>query len=171
MRVYVPATVSGAAKLVGSGSLVPPIGAYAVTAALRAWAEDTGPCDEEELELVALSEAARGSLRLLAAAPDHVARRVVLAADVPEGQVRVDDDSDLHGPGRVTLTEVVPLRWLRAAHVDEPEGAAEVARAAAAVADADGGDADAEAVVATLESRELLWYAPHELAGLVTAAG
>lgn len=171
MRVYVPATVSAAAHLVRSGSLVPPIGAYAVTAALRAWAEDTGPCDEEELELVALSEAARGSLRLLAATPDRVARRVVLAADVPDGHVRVDDDSDLHGPGEVTLTEVVLLAWLRAAHLDEPDSAAEVARAAAAVADADGGDADAEAAVSALETRELLWYAPDELAGLVAAAG
>jgi hypothetical protein len=42
-----------------------------------------------------------------------------------------------------------------------------VARGAAAVVAADGGDADAEASVATLEARELLWYAPHELLALV----
>jgi hypothetical protein len=167
MRVYVPATFARVADLLGSGSLVGPVSAFAVTAALRAWAGGSGPSDEEELELVALSEAARGSLRLLAAAPDLQARRVVLAADVPDDHVRVDDGSELFGPGQVTVSATVPLAWIRAVHVDEPDAAVEVARGAAAVVAADGGDADAEASVATLEARELLWYAPHELLALV----
>src|SRR5450631_1401145 len=126
MRVYVPATLARAADLLGSGSLAGPVDAFAVTAALRSWAGDSGPSDDEELELVALSEAARGSLRLLAAAPDLAARRVVLAADVPDDHVRVDDLSHLFGPGQVTVTAAVPLAWIRAAHVDEPDAATEV---------------------------------------------
>ena len=171
MRVYVPATLAGTAVLLESGRLGAPLAAYAVTTALRAWAEDGGPCDEEELELVALSEAARASLRLLAAAPERVPRRVVLAADVPDRQVRVDDGSDLAGPGQVTVTEAVPLAWVRAAHLDEVEAADAVAAAVAAVVEADAGDADAEAQLSAAEARELLWYSPAELATLVAPAG
>ena len=212
MRVYLPATLAVAADLLASGSLPGPRAAYAVTDDLRAWVDaadqsapigptgptgpigPTGPSDDEELELVALSEAARGSLRLIAAdlaagtAADlaagavHQARRVVLAADVPDAHVRVDDRSDDAGPGQVTVTEAVSLAWVRAAHVDAAEIEPEVRVAAAHVLVADAAEATeadeaagsaaaeaAEAVVAALGEHELLWYAPEELALVVAA--
>ena len=170
MRVYLPASLAIVSDLLSSASMPAPVHAYAVTDVLRAWADQSGPSDDEELELVALSEAARGSLRLLAAAPAVAARRVVLAADVPDRLVRVDDRSDLCGPGQVTVTEAVELAWVRAAHVDAAELEPDVRAAAGQVlaADAEGpGSATAEAVVATLEEHELLWYASEELAVVV----
>jgi hypothetical protein len=194
MRVYLPATLAVAADLLASGSLPGPLAAYAVTDDLRAWvdaADQSAPSDDEELELVALSEAARGSLRLiaadlaagaradLAAGTVHQARRVVLAADVPDASVRVDDRSDDAGPGQVTVTGAVSLAWVRAAHVDAAELEPEVRVAAAHVLVADAAEADesaaaagsaaAEAVVAALGEHELLWFAPEELALVVAA--
>jgi hypothetical protein len=166
MRVYVPATLGAVADLVRSGSCSGPVAAYAVTQDLRGWADGSGgaPSDDEELELVALSEAARGSLRLVGqGSGGAVARRVVLAADVPEGLVRVDDRSDAAGPGQVTVTEAVPLAWIRACHVDDAAAEPAVRAAAAAVSAADAGDAAAERVVAELDGHELAWYAPEEL--------
>ncbi len=171
MRVYIPATLARVADLLASGSLAAPVDAFAVTRALRSWAEDSGPCDTEELELVALSEAARAALRMLADTAQLAPLRVVLAVDAPDHLVRVDDESDLSGPGTVNVTEAVPLAWVRAAHVDEPEAGPEVRTAAAAVLAADAGEADAEALVAVLQTRELLWYAPGELSGLVHQTG
>ena len=186
MRVYVPATLAVAADLLSSGSLPGPLAAYAVTDALHAWADQSdggdqpGPSDDEELELVALSEAARGSLRLIAAdladGRGGSARRVVLAADVPDARVRVDDRSDDAGPGQVTVTVAVPLAWVRSVHVDAADLEPEVRVAAAQVRAADAADPAsaeaaeaAEAVVATLAEHELLWYAPGELALVVAA--
>jgi len=164
MRVYIPATFATVGDLLGRGVTPDPVSAYAVTAALRAWVELDGPAGEEELELAALSEAARACLRLLAQNPGLPARRVVLAVDVPDGHVRVEDGSDRCGPGQVTVTAAVPVDWIRALHVDEPGAETDVRSAAGAVADADAGDGIAESVVAAAESRELLWYAPQELA-------
>jgi hypothetical protein len=168
MRVYIPATLATVGDLLACGVTADPVSAYAVTIALRAWVEQDGPAGEEELELVALSEAARACLRMLAQTPGLPARRVVLAVDVPDGHVRVEDGSDLCGPGQVTVTEAVPVDWLRALHVDEPGAETDVRSAAGAVAGADAGDAVAESVVAGAESRELLWYAPQELALVAT---
>ncbi len=166
MRVYLPAMLPLVADLVSSGSLAGPVDAYAVTAELRAWADASGPSDDEELELVALSEAARASLRLLAGADAARVLRVVLAADVPDGRVRVSDGSDTAGPGQVVVTEAIPLAWVRAAHVDDRDAEPDVRTAAALVRAADAGDATAEAVVTALDAHELLWYAPDELAAL-----
>ena len=52
-----------------------------------------------------------------------------------------------------------------AVHVDEPGAVGAVAAAAAAVPAADAEDAEAEAVVATLDDHDLLWYDPHRAAG------
>jgi len=166
MRVYIPATLHLVAGLVAAGQTTAPVGAYAVTAALRYWVEQDGPADDEELELVALGEAARASLRLLALQPDTPRCRVVLAADVPDPVARVEDHSDLFEPGQVTLTTPVPQPWLRAVHIDEAAAADDVAAAAAAVTEADDGDAAAESVVGLAAARELLWYAPAELASV-----
>ncbi len=169
MRVYLPATLSLVADFLRLGSLSGPVDAYAVTDALRAWADTSGPSDDEELELVALSEAARGSLRLLAADAARP-QRVVLAADVPDARVRVSDGPDTAGPGQVVVTEALPLTWLRAAHVDDPDAEPDVRRAVAAVLAADADDPAAEAVVAALDAHELAWHTPDELPGLVATS-
>ncbi|MFI5100890.1 MAG: DUF6912 family protein, partial [Actinomycetes bacterium] len=59
MRVYAPATRADLDRLRRDGSWRPPAAAFAVTAALRGWVGADGPVDDEELELAALSEAAR----------------------------------------------------------------------------------------------------------------
>ena len=85
MRVYLPATVAMLQQLVADGSLWPVNGtAFAVTPTLReAYAEG----DDDELAEVALREAALASLRLLAADPETLRRRAVLAADVDEADL------------------------------------------------------------------------------------
>jgi uncharacterized protein DUF6912 len=131
---------------------------YAVTPALR---EAYASGDEEELEYSALTEAARASLRLLAADPAAPPRRVVLAADIPAEQVRWDPGPG--EPGRVLVTGAVPVRLLAAAHVDELEAVADVRAAAEALPAADAGDEDAEFAVDGAEGHELAWYASQEL--------
>jgi hypothetical protein len=194
MRVYIPATPAVLEGLLAAGQLAGPVAAYAVTPALRSWvggagsddssgSDDSPGSDSEELELVALSEAARGSLRLLAAEPAAAAVRVVLAADVPDGLVRVADGSDAAGPGQVEVIGPVELQWLRAGLVDDAldaEATGDVRAAADAVAAADAADAAAaadaeglaaERIVARAEEHELLWYAPEELAALAGTLG
>ena len=87
---------------VGSG----PRPGFAVTPALR---EAYVSGDAEELEYAALTEAARASLRLIAADPVAPPRRVVLAAEIPAEQVSWDTlDSE---PARVVITPAVPVAW------------------------------------------------------------
>src|SRR5665213_1615302 len=116
MRVYLPATLPLVARLLSQGDLPAPVLGLAVTPVLRTWADANGPSDDEELELVALSEAARASLRLLAGASGESPAppaRVVLACDVPDALVRVDDGSDLAWPGQVEVTGDVLLAWVK----------------------------------------------------------
>lgn len=90
MRVYVPLTLSGLAEAYKTGELeTGPFVAYAVTPALREWYLSD---DIEELEYAALSRAALASLRLLAADPQAVRRRVVVAVDVPDRAAAADPD-------------------------------------------------------------------------------
>ena len=165
MRVYVPATLAMLSRLVADGSIFPVSGtAFAVTPTLReAYAEG----DDDELAEVALSEAARASLRLLAidddpggsgASKSLPLRRAVLVADVEPVTLRPDlDDGVVRVGGPVTVGDVV------AAYVDT--AAAETAvRAAMDVIDAaDLGDEDAEFVVGDAQDHDLAWYAPQEL--------
>jgi hypothetical protein len=68
MRVYIPATLAMLRTLVDSGELLPISGtAFALTPMLR---ESYAAGDSEELEYAAMNEAARASLRLLAAELD-----------------------------------------------------------------------------------------------------
>ena len=64
MRVYLPATLPALAGLLRTGEIGPAPGApaFAVTPALREWYASG---DLEELEYVAMTHAARASLRLL----------------------------------------------------------------------------------------------------------
>jgi hypothetical protein len=171
MRVFLPSTLPALAKVLPAGQLsladqatAGPSQAsasqagYAVTPALR---EAYASGDEEELEYSALTEAARASLRLLAADPAAPPRRVVLAAEIPAEQVRWDPRSG--EPGRVLVTGAVPVRLVASAHVDQPEAVADVRAAADALPAADAGDEDAEFAVDGAEGHELAWYASQEL--------
>src|ERR1700727_1366763 len=105
MRVYLPCTLPGLADVLAKGEIgPPPLRAFAVTPALR---EGYAAGDDEELEYVAMLAAARRSLWLLDADQDAPRRRVVLAADVPDGQVSwqaYDDDA-----AAVLVGEAVPV--------------------------------------------------------------
>src|ERR1700754_330312 len=86
MRVFVPSTLPALAEALRAGHVGPQPG-YAVTPALR---EAYASGDEEELEYAALTEAARASLRMLAVDQAAPPRRVVLAAELPAEQVKLD---------------------------------------------------------------------------------
>jgi hypothetical protein len=160
MRVYIPATVPILQQLVTDGSFFPLSGtAFAVTPALReAYAEG----DDDDLAEIALEEAARASLRLLAGAADSghdvVFRRAVIAADVTEATPRPDlDDSVVRLSGPVTIQQVA------SAHVDTAEAMAAVETAIEVIDEADLGDPDAEFVLGAAADHALAWYARQEL--------
>ncbi|GGR81218.1 MULTISPECIES: DUF6912 family protein [Streptomyces] len=170
MRVYVPLTLPALAEAHRTGELGSgPFVAYAVTPALREWYLSE---DIEELEYAALGRAALASLRLLAADPDAVRRRVVVAVDVPDGAAKADPDRGLEPSalGQVTVTVSVPLAKAAAVHVDAEDAEADVAAAARALPAADGGDDDARFVVDGADDHELLWYATQEIPNLVGRA-
>ncbi|WP_214107626.1 DUF6912 family protein [Acrocarpospora catenulata] len=167
MRVYLPSTLPALARAVATGELGPaPLTGFAVTPALVEWYASG---DTEELEYVALSEAAKASLRMLAAdVADGVAvpaRRVVVAAEVPDTAVLVSPDLD--DRGRVRLLASVPLADLASVHVDEAAAALEIAEAVAALPAADAGDDDAQFTVDGADGHELLWYATQEIPDLL----
>lgn len=169
MRVYLPATIGTLRRLVEDGKFTPISGtAFALTPALR---ESYTSGDTEELEYAALMEAARASLRLIAAEVEDGAdnadgaegvhnppRRVVISADVEGVTQRPDLDAAV-----VRLSEPVALDQIAAVHVDSPEAEAAVTAAAAVIDAADLGDEDAEFALGDAEDHELAWYAPQEL--------
>ncbi|MDA0632829.1 hypothetical protein OUY22_05315 [Nonomuraea sp. MCN248] len=168
MRVYLPSTLPALARMVEDGELGPaPLTGYAVTPALIEWYASG---DTEELEYVALTEAARASLRLLAAAtgeaePAGGGRRVVVAAEVADHAVQAS--ADLGEKGRVRVAEPVPLAKVAAVHVDDEYAVADVTAAVAALPAADKGDDDARFVVDGAEAHELMWYATQEIPDLL----
>ncbi|MDQ1540809.1 MAG: hypothetical protein QOH29_1535 [Actinomycetota bacterium] len=167
VRIYVPTTLAGLATTAADTGTpdgrveVAPVGstACAVTPALREWYREG---DLEELEYAALTRAALGSLRLLAATSGD--RRVVLAADVPDNALTLMPDVD---PAGVLMTDAVHLDLVVAAHVDDPAAAADVRAALAVLAAADAGDDDARFVVESLDDHELQWYAVQEIPFLI----
>ncbi|MFD3586410.1 DUF6912 family protein [Streptomyces sp. NPDC058683] len=171
MRVYVPLTLPGLAEAHKTGELgTGPFAAYAVTPALREWYLSD---DIEELEYAALNRAALASLRLLAADPGAMRRRVVVAVDVPDGTAAADPDRGLDPAalGEVRVAGTVALAKAAAVHVDSDDAEADVAAAAGALVAADGGDDDAQFVVDGAEDHELLWYATQEIPNLVGLGG
>jgi hypothetical protein len=160
VRIYVPATVAGLRRLLETEQLQPLSGtAFALTPRLR---ESYASGDDEELEYVAMSEAARASLRLLATElaedPETPPRRVVVSADVDDVTLRPDLDDAV-----VRVAGPVPMAKLAAVHMDLAE-AVDAVRAAAAVVDAaDLGDPDAEFTLGDVEDHELAWYGVQEL--------
>lgn len=176
MRVYIPATVPMLRELVTNRELRP-IGdtAFAVTPALR---EAYASGDDEELAEVAMGEAARASLRLLAAERDDaddsadeaepaatgrpVYRRAVIAADVTGVKLRPDLDDAV-----VKLAAPITYDQIGCVHVDLAEAEPEVAKAVDVVDAADLGDTDAEFVLGDAEDHQLAWYAAQELPFLI----
>jgi hypothetical protein len=165
MRVYIPATIAMLQRLVADQEFDPVSRtAFAVTPALR---EAYASGDDDELAEVAMTEAGRASLRLLAAEDDDegaasIQRRAVIAADVDEVKLRPDlDDAVVRLAAPVTLAEVASV------HVDLAEAEPAIAKAVEAIDAADLGDADAEFVLGDAEDHELAWYATQELAFLL----
>ena len=160
MRVYLPATLPGLAGLLREAEIGPaPLRAFAVTPALREWYASG---DLEELEYIAMTHAARASLRLLGAEPHAPRRRVVLAADIPDEQVGTTA-AGFDEPTQVEVLVPVPLERVVSGHIDDEVAMADVAKAVAALPAADSGDDDARFVVDGAEGHDLLWYASQEL--------
>ena len=124
MRVYVATTFDGLRALRASRELPPGARGVAVTPAFR---ESYAAGDTEELEYAALTAAAAHSLALVTAdeasgaggvggagGPDGTARRAVLVCDVPSA-----DESAT--PGEVVVPTGIPLRDVKAIHVDDPD--------------------------------------------------
>ena len=167
MRVYLPTTLTALACLLRAGTIGPaPVRGYAVTPALREWYASG---DQEELEYVAMAHAARASLRLLADDPQATRRRVVLAADVPDGQVEHNGGFD--EPTLVEVGAPVTMDQVVSAHVDDLLAVDDIAEAATALPAADKGDDDAQFAVDGAEGHELLWFASQELPYLAADGG
>jgi len=159
MRVYLPSTLPELADILVKGEIGPaPLRAFAVTPALR---EGYASGDDEELEYVAMTQAARASLRLLQADPGAPARRVVLAAELPDELVTGCGGFD--DPALVQVSVQVRLADMASGHIDDPQAEADIRAAVAALTAADGGDEDARFTVDGAEGHELLWYATQEL--------
>ena len=161
MRVYLPSTLARLAGAQAAGRLEGPLDAHAVTGAVREWYVSG---DLEELEYAAFTEAAEASLRLLAG-EDGPQRRVVVAADVPDGAVR-PRPSDLYRSA-VTVAPAVPLRDVASVHVDVAEAQDVVAQAVRSLPAADAGDDDARFALDEAEATELLWYDVTEIPDLL----
>ncbi len=159
MRVYLPATLPALAELLHKAEIGPaPLRAFAVTPALR---ESYASGDLEELEYVAMTHAARASLRLLGGDPDAPRRRVVLVADVPEEIV--GSNGGFSEPTVVEVAQPVPFSQVVSGHIDDLVAVADVGKAVAALPAAEAGDEDARFLVDGAEGHELLWYATQEL--------
>ncbi|MBF6150126.1 hypothetical protein FHY52_19900 [Nocardia nova] len=160
--------------------------AFAVTPALR---EAYASGDDEELAEVAMGEAARASLRLLAEERESA----LLHAD--DGDAEPEDGTDPDAAEdagssysapvyrraviaadvtgttlRPDLDDAVvrlsgPITYKRIAsvHVDLAEAEPQVAKAVDVVDAADLGDPDAEFVLGDAEDHQLAWYAAQEL--------
>jgi len=156
VRVYLPGTIAMLRELETSGEFrARSLTGFALTPALR---EAYLSGSDEELEYAALLDAARASLRLIAAEEKGEPRRVVVSADVEHVKLRPDLDAPV-----VRLDGPVPLSGIAAIHVDAAEAAEAVAAAAAVIDKADLGDPDAEFTLGDAEDHELAWYAPQEL--------
>ncbi|MGF6883451.1 hypothetical protein ABIA39_004889 [Nocardia sp. GAS34] len=175
LRVYIPATIPMLRTLVADREIraINDL-AFAVTPALR---EAYASGDDEELAEVAMIEAARAALRLLANdreaafmaggdgetgddGPDSspVYRRAVIAADVTGATLRPNLDDAV-----VRLSAAVTYKQIASVHVDLAEAEPAVAKAVDVVDAADIGDEDAEFVLGDAEDHQLAWYAPQEL--------
>jgi hypothetical protein len=158
VRVYLPTTLGGLRGALDSG-VVPVISGvgFAVTDPLRREYPDWS---EEDLEYLAMQDAARAALRLIAASRSESPLRVVLSADVPDRDARPRPEADR---AVVAVTGTVAWRQVAAVHLDGSDAADAVAQAAAMIDAADLGDDDGEFAVTQAEDFALAWYAPGEV--------
>jgi hypothetical protein len=162
MRVYLPSTLTALRSMLDTGVVgEPPLPGYAVTPALREWYAEG---DLEELEYVALTLAAKASVRLLDADQDAVRRRVVVVAEVPDSAV---DPAPHVDRSAIRVSAPVTLTHVQAVHVDDPAAIPDVTVAADAVIEADLGSEDAAFRVEQAEGHELQWYATQEIGPLL----
>lgn len=162
MRVYLGVTLGELAGAMTQGGFGPaPIPACAVTPTLREWYAEG---DLEELEYAATTDAARVSLGKLAAAPGEKPRRVVVAADVPDGTVKPDNAGERSA---VQVFDIIPIEQIASVHVDEPDAEPTIRAAAEAWAKATAGDDDAAFAVDEASGFDLLWYARQEIPDLL----
>jgi hypothetical protein len=161
VRIYIPLTLSRLREVVAARAVTPQGGVvFAVTDDLRGEYPDA---DDEELEYLAMSDAARACLRLLAAAPaDEAQLRVVVSADVDTALATPDLDR-----AAASFRGTVPWKQIASVHLDGAEAGDVVREAAAMVDRADLGDDDAEFAVGSAEDVALAWYAPGEVAYLL----
>jgi hypothetical protein len=160
MRVYIPVTRTGLQELVASGGLGPsPLVGYAVTGALR---ESYAEGDEEELEYVAMTAAARSSLQLLAGSEEDPPRRLVVAVDVDDARPQEE-----HSAAVVALSRPVPLRQVVSVHADTEQAEQDVAAAVAMLRAGGPRDVDEEFLLDACEGHELAWFATQEVGDLL----
>jgi len=158
VRVYLPATIGMLRDLLAKDEFRPVGGTgFALTPALR---ESYASGSDEELEYAVLMEAARASIRLIAADDDTTAapRRAVVVAEVEDATHRPDLDAAV-----VRLGGPVVIGDIQAIHVDTAEAEEAVEGATKVIDAADMGDLDAEFTVGEAEDHELAWYAVQEL--------
>jgi hypothetical protein len=158
VRVYLPATIGMLRDLLAKDEFRPVGGTgFALTPALR---ESYASGSDEELEYAVLLEAARASLRLIAADDQAGAapRRAVVVAEVEDATHRPDLDAAV-----VRLGGPVTMAEIQAIHVDTEEAEEAVLGATRVIDAADMGDLDAEFIVGEAEDHELAWYAVQEL--------
>ena len=162
MRVYLPATVPMLRRLLDEGMIGGPRQrAFAVTPAVREW---YAASDEEELEYVALRDAAAASLRLIDVDPTAARRRVVVAVDATDATVTARPDLDR---SVVELSDPVPLAAVASVLADTELAEPSVRAAANVVLEADLGSEDAQFVVDGAEGHDLAWYASQEIGALI----
>ena len=159
MRVYVPATLPLLRRWLESGQM-PPGRGFAVTPGLREWYREG---EEEEMEYVAQLAAARAALDLLDADPDAPRLRVVVAVDVADADIAVDE---VAGRSAVAVGTAVPVSTWASALVDAEDSESVVSAAVTALGAAAGGDDDALFALDEAASYELGWYAVQELPDL-----
>lgn len=183
MRIYLPATLPMLRKAVESGSFRPVGGlGFAVTEGL---AEEYPAADTEDLEYLAMHDAALASLRLIAAGgADPV--RVVLAVDDDAAEPgaadhRAEADGEVVGRAvaergdldRAVVTVDGAVQWgsVASVHLDGGDVAPVIRAAGDAIDAADLGDMNAAVVVGDAEDIDLAWYAPSEIGYLLTELG
>jgi hypothetical protein len=189
MRIYLPATLPMLRQAVETGSFRP-VGGLGF-AATRGLAAEYPGADTEDLEYLAMHDAALASLRLIAAGgADPV--RVVLAVDDDAAESGGVDRAAADRPGadrvspaesdgagrpvaergdldRAVVTMDGAVRWdsVASVHLDGGDVAPVIRAAGEAVDAADLGDLDAAVVVGEAEDIDLAWYAPSEIGYLL----
>ena len=184
VRIYLPSTMNGIRRALAARS-VPVAGGlgFAVTGPLRLEYPDWSG---EDLEYIAMQDASRASLRLLAGDgggvdeagapaamgadprggwdPSEAPLRVVFAVDVEDPLVVPRPELD-----RAVVAVSGPVDWSRVAavHIDGADAGPAVRDAVAVIDAADLGDEDAEFVLGSVEDFDLAWYAPDEISYLV----